>query len=315
MVIKDNEFIDIPTPAGPMRTYVLYPVAEGRYPGIVLFSEIFQVTGPIRRSAALLAGHGFVVVIPEIFHELEEPGTVLPYDQAGSDRGNADKINKELSSYDADAKTALRYLKSHPKCTGKIGSMGFCIGGHLAFRSATNPEVLAATCCYPTDIHKRSLGKGLNDDTLDRIPEIKGELLVVFGRQDPHVPREGLAKAGQRFTMRWPTLEQTSPGTNSMPPMPSCGTKALDTMPPPRGWSMQWRWTCSTASLARATSRKFKAPPRRVIKRTACGTLFRIRMRRRILKSYSARNTGAYTEHRMVREISVCRKWLRSPAS
>src|SRR5258708_12229142 len=99
-------------------------------------------------------------------------------------------MNKDLSSFDADAKAALSYLTSHPKCTGKIGSMGFCIGGHLAFRSATNPEVLAATCCYPTDVHKRSLGKGLNDDTLDRIPEIKGELLVVFGRQDPHFPRE-----------------------------------------------------------------------------------------------------------------------------
>jgi len=207
MVIADNEFIDIPTPAGPMRTYLLYPVAEGRYPGIVLFSEIFQVTGPIRRAAAMLSGHGFVIAVPEIFHELEEPGTVLPYDQAGADRGNADKINKELSSYDADAKAALSYLKSHPKCTGKVGSMGFCIGGHLAFRSATNPEVLAATCCYPTDIHKRSLGKGLNDNTLDRIPEIKGELLLVFGRQDPHVPREGratiynaLADAGTNFS-------------------------------------------------------------------------------------------------------------------
>ena len=87
MVIKDNEFVDIPTPAGPMRTYVLYPVAEGRYPGVAFFSEIFQVTGPIRRSAAVLAGHGFVVAIPEIFHELEEPGTVLPYDQAGGGSG------------------------------------------------------------------------------------------------------------------------------------------------------------------------------------------------------------------------------------
>ena len=97
MVIKDNEFVDIPTPAGPMRTYVLYPVAEGRYPGVAFFSEIFQVTGPIRRSAAVLAGHGFVVAIPEIFHELEEPGTVLPYDQAGADRGNAGKIDKGSS--------------------------------------------------------------------------------------------------------------------------------------------------------------------------------------------------------------------------
>ena len=193
MTIKDDEMIDIETPTGPMRTYVLRPVAEGRYPGLVLFSEIFQVTGPIRRTASMMAGHGFVVAVPEIFHELEQPGAVLPYDQAGADRGNADKIGKELSSYDYDARAALGYLKTHPQCTGKLGVMGFCIGGHLAFRAAMNPEVLAATCCYPTDIHKRSLGKGLKDNSLDRIPEIDGELLLVFGRQDPHVPREGRA--------------------------------------------------------------------------------------------------------------------------
>jgi carboxymethylenebutenolidase len=193
MTIKDDESIELQTSLGAMRTYVLRPVAEGRYPGLVLFSEIFQVTGPIRRAAALLAGHGFIVAVPEIFHEFEQPGTVLPYDQAGADRGNADKIAKELSSYDDDARVTLSYLKTHPKCSGKLGTMGFCIGGHLAFRAAMNPEVLAAACCYPTDIHKRSLGKGLNDNSLDRIPEIKGELLMVFGRQDPHVPREGRA--------------------------------------------------------------------------------------------------------------------------
>jgi dienelactone hydrolase len=73
MTIKDDETIDLETPAGPMRTYILRPVAEGRYPGLVMFSEIFQVTGPIRRAAATLAGHGFVVAVPEIFHELEQP--------------------------------------------------------------------------------------------------------------------------------------------------------------------------------------------------------------------------------------------------
>src|SRR4029077_21006401 len=174
MTIKDDEMIDLETPAGPMRTHVLRPVAEGRYPGLVLFSAIFQGTGPIRRSDAILTGHCFVVAVPESIHELEQPGTVLPYDQAGADRGNADKIGKELSSYDNDARTALSYLKTHPQCTGKLGVMGFCIGGHLAFRAAMNPEVLAATCCYPTDIHKRSLGKGLNDNSLDRISEING---------------------------------------------------------------------------------------------------------------------------------------------
>jgi carboxymethylenebutenolidase len=191
MTIKEDPPVDLQTSAGPMRTYILNPVEDDRFPGIVLFSEIFQVTGPIRRIAAFLAGSGFVVAIPEIFHELEEPGKVLAYDQAGADRGNFDKVNKELASYDSDARAALQYLKSHPKCSGKLGVVGFCIGGHLAFRAAMNSDVLAGTCCYPTDIHKRGLGKGMNDNSLDRIGEVKGELLMVFGRQDPHVPREG----------------------------------------------------------------------------------------------------------------------------
>jgi carboxymethylenebutenolidase len=191
MTIKDQEFADLATPTGPMRTYIFRPAAAGRYPGVLLYSEIFQVTGPIRRTAALLAGHGYVVAVPEIFHELEQPGTVLAYDQAGADRGNADKIAKEISAYDSDARAALDYLASHPSCTGRLGVMGICIGGHLAFRAAMNPDVLAAACFYATDIHKGSLGKGMHDNSLERAAEIKGELLHIFGRQDPHVPLEG----------------------------------------------------------------------------------------------------------------------------
>ena len=77
MIIKDGEFADIPTRTGPMRTYIFRPAARGKYPGVVLYSEIFQITGPIRRTAAMLAGHGYVVAAPEIYHELEPAGTVL----------------------------------------------------------------------------------------------------------------------------------------------------------------------------------------------------------------------------------------------
>src|SRR5438132_968658 len=119
MIIKDNEWVDIQTPTGPMRTYIFRPVAEGRYPGLLLYSEIFQVTGPIRRTAAQMASNGFLVAVPEIYHELEPPGTVLPYDEAGADRGNNHKITKEVSSYDSDARAGLDFLKSHPQCTGK----------------------------------------------------------------------------------------------------------------------------------------------------------------------------------------------------
>ena len=77
MTIIDQESTDLTTPTGPMRAYLFRPVTEGRYPGLVLYSEIFQVTGPIRRTAVMLASHGFVVAVPEIYHELEPAGTVL----------------------------------------------------------------------------------------------------------------------------------------------------------------------------------------------------------------------------------------------
>jgi carboxymethylenebutenolidase len=207
MTINDSKHMDLETSKGPMRTFIFRPAAAGKYPGLVLFSEIFQVTAPIRRTAALLAGHGFVVAVPEIYHEFLPAGTVLAYDQAGADKGNELKTTKELTSYDDDARAALTCLKSHPACTGRLGVIGICIGGHLSFRAAMNSDVLAGVCFYATDIHKRGLGKGMCDNSLARIPELKAEMLMIWGRQDPHVPREGravvynaLADAGVNFT-------------------------------------------------------------------------------------------------------------------
>ncbi len=189
-MIVTEEHIDLPTPNGPMRTHITRPVSPGRYPGIAFWTEIFQVTGPIRRSAAMLAGHGYLVAIPEVYHEFEAPGTVLPYDQTGSDRGNELKYTKELGSYDADIRAVLDHLAARPDCTGKLGAMGICLGGHLAFRSALDPRCRAAACFYATDLAQASLGRGRHDDSLARAAEIRGELLMIWGHQDPHIPLE-----------------------------------------------------------------------------------------------------------------------------
>jgi carboxymethylenebutenolidase len=191
MILQPEVSVDLATPTGPMRTYMLRPVAEGKYPAVVLYSEIFQATGPIRRFAAFIAGHGYIVAVPEVYHELEPAGTVLPYDQAGSDKGNADKYGKPVSSYDSDARAVLDYLKGREDCNGRLGVVGICLGGHLAFRAAMNPDVRATVCFYATDIHSHSLGLGKQDDSLQRAVEIKGELLHIWGRQDPHVPLAG----------------------------------------------------------------------------------------------------------------------------
>jgi len=207
MTIREPEFVDLPTARGPMRTQVFRPTGDGHHPGIVLYSEIFQITAPIRRTAAFLAGHGFIVAVPEVYHEFLPAGTVLAYDQPGADKGNELKYAKELASYDDDARAVVAYLKKHDTGNGHVGALGICLGGHLAFRTAMMPDVTATTCFYATDVHHGSLGQGKADDSLARIPDIKGELMMIWGRQDPHVPGEGRAKiyaaltdAGAHFT-------------------------------------------------------------------------------------------------------------------
>ena len=108
----------------------------------------------------MLAGHGFVVAVPEIYHELEPAGTVLAYDQAGADRGNVLKTDQDRRRLRRRRPRRPRPPQARPDCTGKLGAMGICIGGHLAFRAAMNPDVQAAACFYATDIHKGGLGKG-----------------------------------------------------------------------------------------------------------------------------------------------------------
>ena len=198
-MIVVEEAVELTTPSGPMRTHITRPAAPGRYPGVVFYTEIFQVTGPIRRTAAMLAGHGYVVAVPEIYHEFEAPGTVLPYDQTGSDRGNELKYAKEVSAYDADARAVLNHLKQRLDCTGVLGAMGICIGGHLAYRAALQPDVRGTVCFYATDLHKSSLGKGQSDDSLQRAGDIKGDLLMIWGRGDPHIPTEGRMKVLARL--------------------------------------------------------------------------------------------------------------------
>jgi len=158
-----------------------------------------------------MACHGFVVAVPEIYHEYEAAGTALSYEgKAGVDRGNELKVTKPIAAYDSDSAATVAWLASHADCTGAVGVMGFCIGGHLAFRAAMNAGVRSAACFYATDIHKGSLGLGMADNSLARVGELARagtEMCMIWGMQDPHVPLEGrlrvaaaMSAAGVRFS-------------------------------------------------------------------------------------------------------------------
>ena len=194
MATLSESFVDLPTTRGAMRVHLFKPDGGGRHPAIIFYSEIFQVTGPIRRMAAALAGEGYLVAVPEVYHEFEPLGSVLAYDADGSARGNSLKTEKEIGSYDEDTDVMAKFLQGHQSCTGRIASFGVCLGGHLALRAGLHPGVSAVGAFYPTDVHTGTLGLGKSDDTLVRLASVEASLLFVFGRQDPHVSVEGRRK-------------------------------------------------------------------------------------------------------------------------
>jgi len=180
--------IDLRVDDSLMRVYIAAPKPSGVYPGIVFYSDIYQLGGPIIRLANYLAGYGYVVAAPEIFHRIEPIGEVIEPDDLGRMRGNDDARQTAIKNYDSDGRAVIDFLKSESSvATDKIGTLGFCIGGHLAFRTAFESEIKASVCCYPTGVPSGKLGQGVAD-TIQRVSEIKGEMLIVFGTLDRHTP-------------------------------------------------------------------------------------------------------------------------------
>jgi carboxymethylenebutenolidase len=99
----------------PCRTYVAAPKptsANAKYPGIALYSEIFQLTGPICRTANRLAGHGFVVAAPEIYHRSCPPGLVIAYDDPGRMYGNYLAHTTPVAHFDATAAAVFDHFET-----------------------------------------------------------------------------------------------------------------------------------------------------------------------------------------------------------
>ncbi|KAI6290161.1 hypothetical protein MCOR14_009109 [Pyricularia oryzae] len=188
-----------------MRIFVFHPTIpqypNARFPGVVIFSEIYQVTGPVARFARQIAGQGYIVAAPSSYHDFTGPEP-LAYDVPGTDQGNEWKIKKTLESYDEDSHKSVDYLLSLPTCTGLIGATGMCLGGHLALRASLDPRISACVAYFATDVHSRTLGPyesantaydapANSNHTIDHFSKIKAEVAMIFGIKDTHVPDAG----------------------------------------------------------------------------------------------------------------------------
>ncbi|KAL8397100.1 hypothetical protein RB594_003986 [Gaeumannomyces avenae] len=192
-----------------MRIFLFHPTIpqypNARFPGVALFSEIYQVTGPVARFARQIAGQGYIVAAPSSYHDFTGPEP-LAYDVPGTDKGNQWKVEKTLESYDEDSRRTVDYLLSLPTCSGRIGATGMCLGGHLALRASLDPRVSACVNYFATDVHSRTLGPHSAPDTsaaapspdsnhtLDRLSRLASsgcEAAMIFSVKDTHVPDAG----------------------------------------------------------------------------------------------------------------------------
>lgn len=192
MKVCDDEVM-VPALDGEIRTMVISPVGDGPWPGVLFYTDIFQLTESTLRTARRLAAAGFVVCVPEIYPRGALAGVALEFDEAGKRDGLAGAAATTTGQFDADRAAVLDFMRRRADIT-TLGAVGFCIGGHLAFRAAFDPRVTATVCFYPTGLHNGALGADADARSLARAAGIQGRLMIVFGAQDPHVPADARVK-------------------------------------------------------------------------------------------------------------------------
>lgn len=189
MKLREDE-VRVPAPGGEIRSVLIGPVGQaGSRSGVLLYTDIFQLTESTLRTARRLASAGFLVCVPEIYPHGGLAGVALEFDDAGKQAGLAAAAETTVEQFDADRAAVLDFMDQRAD-VDRLCTVGFCIGGHLAFRAAFDPRVAATVCFYPTGLHNGALGADVDAGSLARAGAIRGRLMVVFGSQDPHVPAE-----------------------------------------------------------------------------------------------------------------------------
>jgi carboxymethylenebutenolidase len=154
---------------------------SGTGPGILLIQEIFGVNDYLRLRAGQLAELGYVVLCPDVFWRIER-NIDLPHDRESLEKafGYVQRFGPQVEQGVADLGAALAHLRSLPETEGKVGVMGFCLGGSLAYLTAVYHDPDAAVSYYGSMVEGR----------LEVADQISCPILFHFGGSDPYIPAE-----------------------------------------------------------------------------------------------------------------------------
>lgn len=149
-------------------------------PGIVVIQEIFGVNHVMRELCDGFAAQGYLAVCPDLFWR-QQPGVQLSdKSQEEWNRAFALKNGMDQDKAVEDLKATLVWLRQQPECSGKAGTVGYCLGGRLAFMMATRSAADANVSYY---------GVGL-DALLGELDRISKPLLMHVAEQDKFTPPE-----------------------------------------------------------------------------------------------------------------------------
>jgi carboxymethylenebutenolidase len=170
--------LTIHTADGDFQAYVAKPAAE-RAPAIVVLQEIFGVNAVMRAVCDNLAAHGYLAVCPDLFWRIE-PGIDIT-DQSEADWKRAFEL---FGAFDVEAgmsdiAATIATVRADPRCTGKVGAIGFCLGGLLAFLTATRTDSDATVGYYGVNI----------DKYLPEADKLVNPLLLHVAEEDEFVPK------------------------------------------------------------------------------------------------------------------------------
>ncbi|TVQ55061.1 MAG: dienelactone hydrolase family protein [Spirulina sp. DLM2.Bin59] len=169
-----------------IQAYLAQPAQGGPHPAVIVIQEIFGVNPHIREITERIAQAGYVAIAPAIYQRIA-PGYEAGYSEADVIQGRDYKNQTTAAELLSDMTSTIRYLYQLPTVSpAGVGTIGFCFGGHVAYLTATLPDVLATASFYGAGIATLTPGGG--PATITRTPEIQGRIDCFFGEQDPLIP-------------------------------------------------------------------------------------------------------------------------------
>lgn len=191
------------TDGGTFQAYVAFP-QQTPAPAVILIQEIFGVNAEMRAKCDDLAAHGYIAVCPDLFWRLE-PGIQLT-DQTEAEWTRAFSLYQrfDVDLGIEDLRSTLHTFRGHAQSTGKVGVMGYCLGGKLAYLMATRSTADCAIGYY---------GVGL-DELLNESPRIKNPLMLHIAEEDKFVNHEAQIKIKQTLSQNPLVTLYSYPGTD-----------------------------------------------------------------------------------------------------